>query len=1010
MTQKRYIVNDKGMQSSQFPTYGTMDGNQTPESNVSKQQYLYVCFVLNFRTTNNSQKASINNDQQMGPEPPKPAVRQKMLKSKLQQQTATDIATSASGSEETNINQQEENTMKSQLEQQVPINGKKLTDLNDKIEQIHAASSEGNNNKALSEKPIITSLPLPADLNPPDERPYPKKVAFIIANEFCERFSYYGMRTVLVLYFRSVLGFSDSNATVSFHVFATLCYLTPILGAILGDSVWGKFKTILYLSIVYLLGECILLTSSIFWDLSGLTVTFTSVGLLLIGIGTGGIKPCVSALGGDQFLPHEESRRGNFFSIFYAAINLGSLLSVFMTPMLRSQFRCFGRSDCYPFAFGVPCVLMFLSIVLFLAASKQYVLTPLPKENVIIAFIKCSYLAFKRKLSGQKAPKNAAQLEGRINYSSLPESNNTSNSNLSTSSDDNNTVANPMINAKQTQRESIERGATVGLTGEVDGHETKDTNHWLYLASDRYNAKSIEDFRSVWAFILLFLPTPVYWCLFDQQSSLWTLQASRMDGRVMNTGFVLEPDQMSVANPLLLLASIPIFQFVIYPSLNRCNILTSPIQKMTVGGILASLTFFSSALIEMHIQANTPSEQPNPGYANLLLVNGLNDCTIDNLQISYVQIPDVLTTTSTSQVGANVTSASKMIPNNVTNHNISKQRHLSTTSTNSQLEPLSSQSIELLTSDSQDSLNNYKFSFKLSNGPHRSLTSIGNTSTELSPFAVANGCPFDVGKENEFTIGPLTNDTAKLLYLEQGNGKLIFKLFNDNLKLPLADKARVRLLYEMFGSYTQAEKRQIFLVGKDNTAEENLKPHPELQFNSFTRNGQVLVSDYIDVYVPSKGGFFTLQTSDDLLDDANNLTIKLLPGTRNLILIHQNDASTVEVRQEVLQDNNYRVSLLYQLIPYMIISVSELMFSVTGIELAYEMAPESMKSVVMGLWSLSVALGNVLTVAVESIHPFDNVVNDFAFYAFLMAADIVVFALIGHFYYKKRLETSLKSN
>ena len=132
-----------------------------------------------------------------------------------------------------------------------------------------------------------------------------------------------------------------------------------MLGAILGDSVWGKFHTILYLSIVYFIGELMLVLSSIFWD-TGLSAVITFTGLLLIGVGTGGIKPCVSALGGDQFRAHEDKWRQTFFSLFYGAINLGSLISMFLTPILRSDVHCVNRSDCYPLAFGLPCALMFI--------------------------------------------------------------------------------------------------------------------------------------------------------------------------------------------------------------------------------------------------------------------------------------------------------------------------------------------------------------------------------------------------------------------------------------------------------------------------------------------------------------------------------------------------------------------------------------------------------------------------------------------------------------------------
>lgn len=100
----------------------------------------------------------------------------------------------------------------------------------------------------------------------------------------------------------------------------------------------------------------------------------TIVGLLLIGIGSGGIKPCVSAFGADQFkLPEQLGQMATYFSIFYFSINGGSLISTFLTPILREDVYCFEEKDCYPLAFGVPCVLMILSIgKAFLSSSFEW--------------------------------------------------------------------------------------------------------------------------------------------------------------------------------------------------------------------------------------------------------------------------------------------------------------------------------------------------------------------------------------------------------------------------------------------------------------------------------------------------------------------------------------------------------------------------------------------------------------------------------------------------------------
>lgn len=463
------------------------------------------------------------------------------------------------------------------------------------------------------------------------KRPYPKKVLFIVVNEFCERFSYYGLRAVLVLYFRSVLGFSDVNSTVSFHLFVSLCYLTPILGAILGDSVLGKYKTILYMSIVYLLGEVILVLSSIFWNYSNFSVGFTFFGLFMIGLGTGGIKPCVSAFGGDQFLPNERRWLQSFFSLFYGAINLGSTISMFATPMLRSDFQCVNRTDCFPYAFGLPCLLMFAAIVVFLLAKNQYNRAALPERNVIVAFCQCVWLALRRKFtsscpqsSASSRRKQSTDSQGAQHLNSVS----TSNSSLALET---NEIFHKVgaFSRKEPLDSTSNFQSETALTGGA-----KHRKHWLYLASDRFDESSIEDFRCVLALLALFLPSSVYWCLFDLQGSLWTLQASRMDGHLSFINFTLEPDQMSVLNPLILLALIPVFELVIYPLCSRFKLIRRPIQRMTTGLSLAALTFIVTALIETRIQTFQPLNEPLPGQAHVLLVNGLTECSVTNPMIS----------------------------------------------------------------------------------------------------------------------------------------------------------------------------------------------------------------------------------------------------------------------------------------------------------------------------------------------------------------------------------------
>ena len=79
---------------------------------------------------------------------------------------------------------------------------------------------------------------------------FPSQIKYIVGNEACGRYSYYGMRSILTVYMIQVLLMQEAEATSTYHLFAGACYLFPLLGAFISDRIWGKYKTILYLSLL----------------------------------------------------------------------------------------------------------------------------------------------------------------------------------------------------------------------------------------------------------------------------------------------------------------------------------------------------------------------------------------------------------------------------------------------------------------------------------------------------------------------------------------------------------------------------------------------------------------------------------------------------------------------------------------------------------------------------------------------------------------------------------------
>ena len=196
----------------------------------------------------------------------------------------------------------------------------------------------------------------------------PKGIPYIMSNEIAERFSYYGMTAILTTFLvrqfynptgdstLSTVANAKSNQLV--HLFFGLVYFLPLLGGIVADWFWGKYKTIIYLSLLYCFGH--LLLSVFAANINGFVV-----GLLCIALGAGGIKPCVSANVGDQFDETNQQFIPKAFGMLFFCINIGAFLSQITIPYISSKLG-------YAWAFGVPGILMGIATVIFYMGRKTY--------------------------------------------------------------------------------------------------------------------------------------------------------------------------------------------------------------------------------------------------------------------------------------------------------------------------------------------------------------------------------------------------------------------------------------------------------------------------------------------------------------------------------------------------------------------------------------------------------------------------------------------------------------
>lgn len=355
----------------------------------------------------------------------------------------------------------------------------------------------------------------------------PPGVGFIVGNEAAERFSFYGMRGILVVFMTKYVmdrqGMPDymteEQAKSWFHLFMMGVYFFPIFGSLLSDGLLGKYRTIIWLSLVYCAGHAALAIDD--------TRVGLALGLILIAVGSGGIKPCVSANVGDQFGPANKHLLEKVYGWFYFSINFGSLFSTLLIPYLLAEHGP-------KVAFGVPGVFMAIATVIFWLGRYRFAHRP------------AGGIGFLREATGPEG-----------------------------------------------------RSVILSLAG-------------------------------LYAFVAIF------WALYDQTGSAWILQADKMDLNWF--GIELKAAQTHTANPIMILAFIPLFAYVIYPALEKVIRLT-PLRKLGIGFLLTAASFCLSALIESWIQAGQKPHINWQFLAYAIMTAGEVMVSITGLEFSYTQAP-----------------------------------------------------------------------------------------------------------------------------------------------------------------------------------------------------------------------------------------------------------------------------------------------------------------------------------------------------------------------------------
>ena len=389
------------------------------------------------------------------------------------------------------------------------------------------------------------TAPLPLKKMPPS-------MPYIMVAEAAERYAFYAFDAILALFLvNNLLNWSGHPANLSEeqamewkHYFKAAVYFTPLIGSLISDMFFGKFRTIIVFSVVYCLGFLAITINQ--------TYVGTMIGLGLIALGAGIIKPCLSANVGDQFGHTNEHLITRAFNIFYWAVNLGAFFSMAISPWIYDKY-----SD-VRLALGIPGIFMILATIVYWVGRKSMVHIP-PKGKVFV----------KDLLS-----KEGIMVLVRLSF-------------------------------------------------------------------------------------FLFIWVAVFWALFDQTTSKWVYQAQKMNlvflkwnisdqtffGSILSRLWGLNqvewkilPAQMQAANCILVLVTIPLFTYILYPIINKFFRLT-PLRKIGIGFFVTIPSFAIPAMLEKWIQSGM---QPTIWWQMLaywFITAGEVLISIPSLEFAYTQAP-----------------------------------------------------------------------------------------------------------------------------------------------------------------------------------------------------------------------------------------------------------------------------------------------------------------------------------------------------------------------------------
>ncbi|GFV50146.1 hypothetical protein TNCV_87791 [Trichonephila clavipes] len=660
-----------------------------------------------------------------------------------------------------------------------------------------------------------------------DKKSIPKAIKFLLFGEFGEKYCYFSMRTVLTLFLTQHLLFGPNTAAKLTHTYKMTIYILPMLGALLADSYLGTFNVIFIFSILLSFGNIILTMGSMTANLYTMRAS-SLFGLFASSVGIGAIRPCISALGGDQYGIDEAKRRLRYFSLLYFVMSVASLFATAIAPVLRFNIACFDQLTCFPLTFFVSSMVFIISFSVFLFHKPLFVIKPAP-GSVFISVFRCMVYALKKRMKAKD--------------------------------------------------------------------ETKE--HWLDYAEDQYSKDVIYDIKCLLRLLLIYVPLPVFWSLFDQQSSRWIFQAVNLNGEL--NGHFIRPDQMLIVNPLVIILLLPLFEYIIYPWLVKLKLCRTPLQRMTIGGILAACAFIMAGFLQLRIESEVPPLPPK-GFTEVLLINN-SPCTLR------------------------------------------------------------------MESPESEKIGKFDYFFV------KSVPLRQNVSWSFVP----SNCSAKKGKSETF----YTSSAYQSMMVTLEDKKLKIYAENDTRRKRNDGNSRVRLHF-----YTDLEF----------DAERNLTFMFQSSRKTYTVG--IAVRSGITDYSPLIPAIYNIYFPGIFSDYEENPSgeLKFETGGSYTVFVHQNTFTKMSLVSVVTTVTPTSISILWQIPQIIIITIGEIMFSITGLAFSYSQAPLYLKSVVQAAWLFNSAIGNLLVIFVVQVLNMDKMSYELFTFAALMVVSMIIFAVMAYYY------------